>query len=832
MMRGLLLVLANTDRFLTVLIVGLLALALGCTIFMRETAGIPADKSVITLVRGGYKRDREEWRELKSAFEARQPDKFVNIIQTNLERKADTMIAAGVPPDVVFVGVDRYEYYVESEALLDLMPLIEADADLRRLLLGDAEHEPDFYPQMLKPFIREHDGRKQLFVLPIDYTPFIIFYNKDLFDRYRVPYPDEDWDWAGLRSRALALTRDAAGRRPDQPGFDRGSIVTYGFQYASWQHGVETFIRQNGGKLVSDDGLRVVAEDPRTVEALQFLFDLKYTDHVTPAATAATRNIGFGKGTVGIYLYGVFAIPSLRSDAPNLDWDIAPLPRGPTGQRASLVFTNGYGIARGSKNQQAAFEFLKFLASDEALAIKARFQVFLPCRKSVLARTVAADPTERPRSTWVLTHDLRNGYAQPPFSTRQYYSDVYECVNEHLDELLNAVSRPGQAGETSETVVRRSCESLSAEGNRILDRDQFVRRQTGFGVGALALAAAPAVYLLARLLLRRRAALSPLARAEERWGYALVAPWAIGFIVFAAAPILISIAMSLARWQSLGDFTRAEFVGFENYRTAISGEDPKFYPALWVTLRYALVAVPAGLLAGLALALLMNQRMPGIAAFRTLYYVPAILPSVATAVLWWYLFDANHGWINRIVALLNFDFGGAAPGGWIRALVRGADLHYPINWLTDEHFVPLVFILMSLWGVGGGMIIYLSGLQSIPTQLYEAAELDGAGRWGRLRHVTLPMLSPVIFFNLVMGIIGSFQVFNMAFVLYDGSTGPRDSALFYGLHLFREAFFKYRLGYASALAWILFIIILALTMLVFKSSPMWVHYEAARRRRA
>lgn len=137
MMRGLLLVLANTDRFLTVLIVGLLALALGCTIFMRETAGIPADKSVITLVRGGYKRDREEWRELKSAFEARQPDKFVNIIQTNLERKADTMIAAGVPPDVVFVGVDRYEYYVESEALLDLMPLIEADADLRRLLLGD-----------------------------------------------------------------------------------------------------------------------------------------------------------------------------------------------------------------------------------------------------------------------------------------------------------------------------------------------------------------------------------------------------------------------------------------------------------------------------------------------------------------------------------------------------------------------------------------------------------------------------------------------------------------------------------------------------------------------
>ncbi|MBN2447808.1 MAG: sugar ABC transporter permease, partial [Phycisphaerae bacterium] len=170
-------------------------------------------------------------------------------------------------------------------------------------------------------------------------------------------------------------------------------------------------------------------------------------------------------------------------------------------------------------------------------------------------------------------------------------------------------------------------------------------------------------------------------------------------------------------------------------------------------------------------------------------------------------------------------------GGWIARLAHAIGAQYPIAWLSDAKVTPYVFVVMALWAVGGGMIIYLAGLQGIPTQLYEAAEIDGAGRWHKLRHVTIPMLSPVIFFNLIMGIIGSFQVFNTAFVLFDGSTGPDDSALFYGLHLFREAFFKYRLGYASALAWILFSVILLFTAMIFKSSPMWVYYESAKGKR-
>lgn len=819
-MRSLIATLRSSDPGLMVLFGSLGVAALVCWAFMGQTDPVPAGKTVITICRPGYKRDREEMRELREAFARLRPDIHVKVIQSNLERKQDTMIAAGVAPDVIFVAVDRADYYVDGHSLLDLGPFVARDPEMSALLFGGPEgRPPDFSERNLAPFMRNEDGRQALYALPVTYVPFVFFYNKDLFDRYRVPYPDESWDWEGLRQRAIALTRDHQGRRADQPGFDPRRVECYGFQYAFWQHPVETFIRQAGGRLVSEDGLRVVADDPHTIEALQFLYDLKERDHAVPAfvpsGARTERQVSFQRGTVAMYLGGVFSIPTLREQAPHLDWDIAPLPRGPRGKRASVVFTNGWGVSRESRHPEAAYAFLRFLVSDEALRIIGRRQVFLPCRRSILREVVTRDETRPPRSVWALTHDVDHGYAYAPSSTTQYYFDVYECINEHFEKLLqipNPPFDPATAGRL-----------MTEEGNRILHRDRRPRADTSFGYFVLALAVAPAAVLLYRLL-RRRRPLSRIAVQEERWGYALITPWIVGFLLFMAFPILVSIGLSFAQWQSLSDFTRAEFLGLENYRVALAGDDPKFWPSLWVTFRYALLAVPAGLVAGLALAILMNQAVRGITLYRTLFYLPAVLPSVATAVLWWYLFDAHHGWINRVVEWINI-------GGWVEALTAALNLPYPIGWLVDPRVVPIVFVVMSLWIVGGGMIIYLAGLQGIPTALYEAAEIDGAGRWRRFQYVTLPMLSPVILFNLIMGIIGSFQVFNVAFVLYDGAPGPGDSALFYGLHLFREAFFKYRLGYASALAWILFVLILAMTAMVFKSSPMWVHYEAQRRKR-
>jgi len=295
---------------------------------------------------------------------------------------------------------------------------------------------------------------------------------------------------------------------------------------------------------------------------------------------------------------------------------------------------------------------------------------------------------------------------------------------------------------------------------------------------------------------------SRMARREALDAYLFVAPLLVGLIVFTVGPVLASLAISFCRYEI---FTPPEFIGGRNYAELF--HDPLFWQSLKVTAIYSLVAVPLGLTLGLAVALLMNQRIRGIALFRTIYYLPAVVSGVAVALLWVWIFDPSYGLANVVLRWFGLP---------------------SCEWLASPRTALFSLILMSLWGVGGGMVIYLAGLQSVPQHLHEAASLDGANLWQRFRHVTLPMLSPVIFYNLIMGIIGSFQVFTQAFVMTNG--GPVNSTLFYVLYLFRQAFNYYRMGYASAMAWVLFAVILALTLLVFKSSALWVYYEGERRR--
>lgn len=296
--------------------------------------------------------------------------------------------------------------------------------------------------------------------------------------------------------------------------------------------------------------------------------------------------------------------------------------------------------------------------------------------------------------------------------------------------------------------------------------------------------------------------MSNLRRRESIEGYLFVAPLLVGLIVFTAGPMLASLAISFCKYNL---FSPPKFIGVGNYTEL--ARDPLFWQSLKVTMIYSFVSVPIGLSLGLAVALLMNQKIRGIAVFRTIYYLPAVVSGVAVALLWIWIFDPSYGLGNVVLRAFGLP---------------------PVGWLSDPRTSLLSLILMSFWGVGGGMVIYLAGLQSVPQHLYEAASLDGAGVWSKFRHVTIPMLTPVIFYNLIMGIIGSFQVFTQAFVMTNG--GPVNSTLFYVLYLFRQAFNYYHMGYASAMAWVLFVIILVLTMLVFKSSAAWVYYEGERRR--
>jgi multiple sugar transport system permease protein len=280
-------------------------------------------------------------------------------------------------------------------------------------------------------------------------------------------------------------------------------------------------------------------------------------------------------------------------------------------------------------------------------------------------------------------------------------------------------------------------------------------------------------------------------------GLAFLSPWMVGFLAFTLLPIALAFYYSFCEFSLLKS---PMFIGSDNYRELM--RDEVFWISMRNTIYYASMALPMGLLVSLGLAMLLNVKIPGQAIFRTIIFLPSLVPIVASAMLWLWLFNARLGLINTALAKLHL----VGPG-----------------WLTDPSWAMPALVLMSLWGVGYTVVIYLAGLQDVPKELYEAAELDGAGLWGRLWHVTLPMLSPVIFFNLIMAIIGVIQVFDVPYIMTQG--GPARATYFVTMYLRDRAFTDLRMGYASAIAWMMFVLVLALTGVAFWTSSRWVHYE-------
>jgi multiple sugar transport system permease protein len=296
------------------------------------------------------------------------------------------------------------------------------------------------------------------------------------------------------------------------------------------------------------------------------------------------------------------------------------------------------------------------------------------------------------------------------------------------------------------------------------------------------------------------------ARQEERAAFLFLLPWLIGLLLFTGGPILAALAISLTDWNLL---IPPRFVGSGNYVEMVS--DWNFWQSVRVTLRYVVMSLPLYLVTGLALALLLNLKVKGIGVFRTILFLPSILPGVATAVLF--------------VTLLNPDLGVV---NWI---LRGIGVADPPRWFLSPTWAVPSVVLVGLWGIGGGAIIYLAGLQNINPQLYEAAAIDGAGPLRRFWDVTIPMLTPTLFFVLITSLIGAFQVFDTAFVLGGGSRGgTSESLLFYLLNLWNEGFRNGRLGYASALGWVLIVVAAIAILILFRTADRWVYYEAGPER--
>jgi multiple sugar transport system permease protein len=280
-----------------------------------------------------------------------------------------------------------------------------------------------------------------------------------------------------------------------------------------------------------------------------------------------------------------------------------------------------------------------------------------------------------------------------------------------------------------------------------------------------------------------------------------MAPWLVGFLVLVAGPMVASIGIALTSWDLLRP---PKFIGFDNF--VRMWNDNLFWMSLVNTAYYTFIGVPLHLMAALVVALSLNAGRRGTNILRTAFYVPSITPAVASALLWYYILNADFGLANAALRLVGLP---------------------TVGWLTNPAAAKPALILMGLWSIGPAMVIFLAGLQSVPDALYEAASLDGAGSWARFRHVTLPLISPVVFFNLVLGIINSFQVFTQAFIMTDG--GPEDATLFLVLLIYRHAFQFLRMGYAATLAWALFAIVLFFTIIQFRVANRWVYYESAPR---
>lgn len=299
------------------------------------------------------------------------------------------------------------------------------------------------------------------------------------------------------------------------------------------------------------------------------------------------------------------------------------------------------------------------------------------------------------------------------------------------------------------------------------------------------------------------AGLTKMARHEERTAYLFLLPWIIGFILFSAGPLIASFVISFTEWPIL---SAPKWIGLENFFTMV--DDPLFWQSLKITAIYTAIGVPMGLIAGFFVALMLNQKIRAVSWWRAIYYMPAVVAGVVVARMWQGVFNPIYGILNSLLSFIG---------------ITGP------NWLGQEEWVLPAFLIMALWNVAGAnMVIYLAGLQSIPSELYEAAMIDGAGAWQKLLNVTIPLMTPVIFLRLIMGIIGAFQVFTQAFVMTKG--GPGSASLFYVLYIYRNAFEYSKMGYASALAWVLFVIILILTWLFFRSSGGWVFYQGELRK--
>ncbi len=689
------------------------------------------------------------------------------MVPWNSNQKLMSSLAAGIPPDVMMVDRPAAPGWILRGALEDITPLVEEE--------GWSDEE--FFTSAWLD--GQYDGRT--YVIPLRSDIRCLIYNRRLFREAGLDPDRPPKTWDELYEYAKKLTvRDENGR-VKQLGFyaDHTLALVLGWQL--------------GGDLASPDRKTITMDGPEYIEATKFykkLVDIVGIDDYLRIASSGSpleATDPFFNNRVAMQLCEGFYLTRLREFAPNVDAQLAAFPMPEEAPPVSWISGFGLGIPRGARNREGAWTFIRYMVSKEPqVAIGAQLGQLPVLREAAYDPAVYGDPNRR------LLIDMTDRC--------KFYPKI-PVIMEAFNELLKAVDEVRYGNLTPEQALKIAAANAQQSLDRYTWRDSLPLFPWKWVVAA---AVAVTVVLLGVLgwAAVKYSRGSRQRRHDLLSGYGFAAPWLLGLVVLTVGPMVVSLIYSLCEYQVL---TPARWAGMANYERMLT-DDPLFWKSLWNTVYYTALSVPLGMALALGLAVLLNMPLRGMRFFRTAFYVPTLVTGVAVAVLWLWLLQPEHGIVNRTLGL----FGIEGP-----------------LWFQSETWSKPSLVFMSLWGVGGSVLIFLAGLQGIPRDLYEAAEIDGASKASQFFNVTVPLLTPTIFFVLVVGIIGSFQVFTQAYVVSMSSGimgGPLDSTLFYVLYLYRKGFEDFQMGYASAMAWVLFGVIFVLTLIQLRLSKRWVHY--------
>ena len=709
--------------------------------------------------------------ELVDRFNRSSPDYYVEKIDIpyqHIHAKMLPAVAGRTPPDVSIFDRFLVASYAARGTFMALDDRVAAAA-LRREQFFDAPWDECFY-----------DGRQ--YAVPYDTDVRVMYYNKKLFREAGLDPERPPRTWSEVADASARLTKRRPDGRLDQVGFvpfwGNTTLYLYGWQ--------------KGGRFLSADGRRVTLNDPKIVEALQWVAGVSRAYGIENLMTLQT---GFGAdaqnpfitGRVAMTVLDVGELSMIQKYGADLDWGAAPCPYADDGVPATWSGGFSMVIPRGAPCPDGAWALSRFILSEDSQRFMATSSNKLPARRSA-----ADDPFFQQSAFWRLAVDQMKYSRYRPITPvgQVIITEMYMAV----DQVVHGKTTPQEALDVATRESQKELDRFLAETSGTPVDWRLVGLALGGALGALLLVRGWFSY--------RRIRAARLHRRQALAGYLFAAPAIAGLAIFMVGPVLASVVYSFTRYEIL---TPATWLGLENYRRLFA-EDRFFLTALWNTFYFAAVSVPVNIALALGLALLLNREMGGRSFYRMFFYLPSVVPVVAGSLLWAWLFNGEYGLVNVVLGYL----------------------HLPaVPWLTSEHWSKPALIVMGLWQVGGGMIIFLAALQGVPRTLYEAAEIDGAGVWTTFWRITLPMISPAMFFMVVMGIIGSLQVFTQAYLVTSG--GPVNSTLFYVLYLFREAFENLHMGYASAMAWVLFVFILALTGVQFVLAKRWVYYEGGQR---